>query len=369
MHTRVLQKPDGRELRLYSRTPITGDITAPSPFADALHANPHLRWHPLRGEWITYAGYRQTRTFLPPPEYNPLAVTLSADNPTELPVGDWEVAVFDNRFPSLSLEAHDAPALIVPSQPATGKCEVVVYTQDANASLGTLPLPHIELLLEVWAERTRMLGDDPRLQYVLPFENRGAEVGVTLNHPHGQIYAYPVVPPVPARMQQQALEHYRTHGRGVLEAMIGEEIVDGRRLLYRGEHALAFVPACARYPYEVWVAPIAPVATFGDLDAAQRADLARALKTVLMKFDALWQRPFPYLMAWYQGPTDGEAHPESHLHAEFYPPYRTAEKLKYLAGTELAAGFFAMDALPEDKARELQNVQVNIDAGTTGIVA
>ena len=326
MHTRVLQKPDGRELRLYSRTPITGDITAPSPFADALHANPHLRWHPLRGEWITYAGYRQTRTFLPPPEYNPLAVTLSDDNPTELPVGDWEVAVFDNRFPSLSLEAHDAPALIVPSQPATGKCEVVVYTQDANASLGTLPLPHIELLLEVWAERTRMLGDDPRLQYVLPFENRGAEVGVTLNHPHGQIYAYPVVPPVPARMQQQALEHYRTHGRGVLEAMISEEIADGRRLLYRGEHALAFVPACARYP-------------------------------------------FPYLMAWYQAPTDGEAHPESHLHAEFYPPYRTAEKLKYLAGTELAAGFFAMDALPEDKARELQNVQVDIDAGATGIVA
>ena len=369
MHTRVLQKPDGRELRLYSRTPITGDITAPSPFADALHANPHLRWHPLRGEWITYAGYRQTRTFLPPPEYNPLAVTLSDDNPTELPVGDWEVAVFDNRFPSLSLEAHDAPALIVPSQPATGKCEVVVYTQDANASLGTLSLPHIELLLEVWAERTRMLGDDPRLQYVLPFENRGAEVGVTLNHPHGQIYAYPVVPPVPARMQQQALEHYRTHGRGVLEAMISEEIADGRRLLYRGEHALAFVPACARYPYEVWVAPIAPVAAFGDLDAAQRVDLARALKTVLMKFDALWQRPFPYLMAWYQAPTDGEAHPESHLHAEFYPPYRTAEKLKYLAGTELAAGFFAMDALPEDKARELQNVQVDIDGGATGIVA
>jgi UDPglucose--hexose-1-phosphate uridylyltransferase len=369
MHARVLQKPDGRELRLYSRTPIAGDIVATSPFADALHANPHMRWHPLRGEWITYAGYRQTRTFLPPPEYNPLAVTISADNPTELPPGDWQVAVFDNRFPSLSLEAHDAPDLIVPAQPAVGKCEVVVYTQDANASLGTLPLPHIELLLEVWAERTQLLGDDARLQYVLPFENRGAEVGVTLNHPHGQIYAYPVVPPVPARMQQQALEHYRAHDRGVLEALIAAEIGDGRRLLYRGEHAVAFVPACARYPYEVWVAPSAAVPTFAELDPAQRSDLARALKTVLMKFDALWQRPFPYLMAWYQAPVDGMPHPESHLHAEFYPPYRTAEKLKYLAGTELAAGFFAMDALPEDKARELQNVQVDIDAGDSGVVA
>ena len=157
MHSRVLQKADGRALRLYSRAPITSDMKAPSPFADALHANPHMRWHPLRGEWITYAGYRQTRTFLPPPEYNPLAVTQSADNPTELPPGDWQVAVFDNRFPSLSLQAHDAPDLIVPTEPAIGKCEVVVYTQDANASLGALPLPHIELLLEVWAERTEQL--------------------------------------------------------------------------------------------------------------------------------------------------------------------------------------------------------------------
>lgn len=361
-HTRVLQKPDGRTLRLYSQTPITSEMTAPSPFADALHANPHMRWHPLRGEWITYAGYRQTRTFLPPPEYNPLAVTRSADNPTELPPGDWEVAVFDNRFPSLSLEAHDAPAQTVPTLPSTGKCEVVVFTQDANASLGALALAHIELLLQVWAERTEQLGQHPQIEYVLPFENRGAEVGVTLNHPHGQIYAYPLVPPVPARMQQQAAEYLREHGRGVLAAMIDDEIADGCRIVYRGEHALAFVPACARYPYEVWVAPIAPVATFADLDDAQRADLARALKTVLMKFDALWSRSFPYLMAWYQAPTDGAPHPESHLHAEFYPPYRTAEKLKYLAGTEIAAGFFAMDALPEDKARELQNVVVDIDA-------
>ncbi|CAG1017056.1 partial Galactose-1-phosphate uridylyltransferase, partial [Burkholderiaceae bacterium] len=135
----------------------------------------------------------------------------------------------------------------------------------------------------------------------------------------------------------------------------------GTRMLYAGEHAVAFVPVCARYPYEVWVAPIAPVEQFAQLGDAQRADLARALKTVLMKFDALWQRPFPYLMAWYPAPTDGRPHPEAHLHAEFYPPYRTPERLKYLAGTELAAGFFAMDALPEDKARELQQVEVNIE--------
>jgi UDPglucose--hexose-1-phosphate uridylyltransferase len=365
MYTQVLTKPDGRTLRLYARQPLPEGLAAPSPFADPLHANPHLRWHPLRGEWITYAAHRQGRTFLPPPEYNPLAATRDPAHPTEVPAGPWDVAVFDNRFPSLAPGAHDAPPLPVPSAPATGQCEVVVFTQDPAASLGRLPLPHIELLLQVWGERTRELGARAGIQYVLPFENRGPEVGVTLHHPHGQIYAYPVVPPVPARMLHQSRAYAAEHaGRHPLQDLIAAELQQGTRLLYRGEHAVAFVPACARYPYEVWLAPIEPVERFDTLSDAQRADLARGLKTVLLKYDGLWQRPFPYLMAWYQGPTDGQPHPEAHLHAEFYPPYRTPDKLKYLAGTELAAGFFAMDALPEDKARELQ--QVAVDLGQPG---
>jgi UDPglucose--hexose-1-phosphate uridylyltransferase len=360
LHKLLLRKPDGRALRLYARQPFAAPEHAPSPFPDALDPNPHMRWHPLRGEWITYAAYRQGRTFLPPPEYNPLAVMRDPANPTELPPGDWEVAVFDNRFPSLALAAHDPPSLAVPTLPSTGQCEVVVFTQDPTSALGRLPLGHIELLLKVWADRTTELGALEEIRYVLPFENRGAEVGVTLHHPHGQIYAYPIVPPVPGRMQEQALAHYREHGRGPLAELIQRELNEGTRLLYRGPHAVAFVPVCARYPYEAWVATIEPVATFADLDDAQRADLARALKTLLLKYDGLWQRPLPYLMAWYQAPTDGRPHPEAHLHAEFYPPYRTPERLKYLAGTELAAGFFAMDALPEEKAAELQRVQVSL---------
>lgn len=361
MHRATFTKPDGRELILYGRKALSAaKVEAPSPFPDPLHGNPHLRWHPLLSEWITYAAYRQDRTFLPPPEYNPLAVTLDPTHPTELPAGDWDVAVFDNRFPSLTLRSKQPPELIVPSAPAFGKCEVVVFTQDARSALGALPLDHLELVLEVWADRTEKLGDVAGIDYVLPFENRGAEVGVTLHHPHGQIYAYPVVPPVPARMQQIALEYYEAHRSGVLQDLISKEL-NGPRMLYRGQHAVAFVPVCARYPYEVWVAPIAPVESFADLSGNQRADLACALKTVLLKFDGLWKRPLPYLMAWYQAPTDGKPHPESHLHAEFYPPYRTPEKLKYLAGTELAAGFFAMDALPEEKARELQQIQVSLD--------
>lgn len=361
MHTRELTKPDGRRLTLYSRRPLEGDIPAPSPFPDPLPGSAHLRWHPLRGEWVTYAAYRQGRTFLPPPEYNPLAVMRDPANPTELPDADWDVAVFDNRFPSLGGRQEPPPSMIVPTMPAAGHCEVVVFTQDPNSSLGALPLPHLELLLQVWGDRTDRLAARGDIAYVLPFENRGAEVGVTLHHPHGQIYAYPVVPPVPARMLDQAQRHYAAHGRGPLADLIHEERRDGRRMLYDGPHAVAFVPACARYPYEVWVGPAEPVEHFGRLSDAQRADLARALKTVLKKYEGLWKRPFPYLMAWYQAPTDGKPHPESHLHAEFYPPYRTPDRLKYLAGTELAAGFFAMDALPEDKARELQQVEVTLE--------
>jgi UDPglucose--hexose-1-phosphate uridylyltransferase len=366
-HTAELIKPDGRRLTLYGRQAL--DVTsevAPSPFAEPLNAAPHLRWHPLRGEWVTYAAYRQGRTFLPPPEYNPLAPTRDPTNPTEVPPGNWDVAVFDNRFPSLGLGPRGEvdqlpPSTTVPTAPAKGHCEVVVFTQDPSSALAQLPQSHIELLLQVWADRSERLRRERGVAYVLPFENRGAEVGVTLHHPHGQIYAYPVVPPVPARMQHQMVEHFMSHAKGLLEQMIEQELLDGQRIVYQGEHAVAFVPACARYPYEVWVAPIKPVPSFAALSGAQRADLARALQTVLRKYEGLWQRPFPYLMAWYQAPTDGDPHPEWHLHAQFYPPYRTRDRLKYLAGTEIAAGFFAMDALPEEKAGELRQVQVTLD--------
>jgi UDPglucose--hexose-1-phosphate uridylyltransferase len=363
MHQLLLTKPDGRHLTLYGRAPIDASLQAPSPFPEPLNASAHLRWHPLRGEWVTYAAFRQDRTFLPPPEYNPLAATRDPAHPTEVPAGRWDIAVFDNRFPSLGREQGGAapPQLIVPTAPADGHCEVVVFTQDPKSSLGVLPLDHIELLLQVWGERTLRLGEREEIRYVLPFENRGAEVGVTLHHPHGQIYAYPVVPPVPARMQQVAAEHHASRGQGPLQALLEAERASGERVIYAGPHAVAFVPVCARYPYEVWVAPIEPVEGFAQLAPAQRADLARALKTVLLKYDGLWQRPLPYLMAWYQAPTDGQPHPESHLHAQIYPPYRTKDRLKYLAGTEIAAGFFAMDALPEEKARELKEVKVSLE--------
>lgn len=361
MYVQKLIKPDGRKLTLYSRSPIPPDLIAPSPSVDPVQANPHLRWHPLRAEWVAYASHRQGRTFMPPPEYNPLAPTKNPQFPTELPEGAYDVAVFDNRFPSLTLAAHDAPANIVETLPATGVCEVVVFTQDPRSTLSTLPIDHLELLLQVWGDRTEAIAQSGQIQYVLPFENKGVEVGVTLHHPHGQIYAYPFVPPVPAKMLATQQAYYEQHQRSLLKDLIQKEIEDDRRILYRDDDAIAFVPVCARYPYEVWVAPIEPISGFAALSPKQRHSLAKALKTVTLKFDGLWNRSFPYLMAWFQAPTDGEPHPEWHFHAEFYPPYRTPDRLKYLAGTELAAGMFANDALPEEKARELQAIDVSLD--------
>jgi UDPglucose--hexose-1-phosphate uridylyltransferase len=360
MHRAEFVKPDGRRLVLYGRTPVR-DVGPLLPMDGAVEPNPHLRWHPLLGTWVAYASYRQQRTFLPPAEFNPLQASADPGRPTELPTGAYDVAVFDNLFPTLAPGAHDPPDLgWLGSAAAVGQCEVVVYSQDPGQPLGQLPLDHLELLVEVWADRTARLGARESVAYVLPFENRGVEVGVTLHHPHGQVYAYPFVPPVPARVRGIEEAHYRKHGVALLQQLIEREIHDGARLLYRGEHAVAWVPAWARYPYEAWVAPRTAVPRLDGLDAAQRADLARALKSVALRYDGLWSRPFPYLMHWYQAPTDGDAHPEVHLHAEFHPAYRAPGKLKYLAGTELAAGMYANDALPEDKARELAAVEVRL---------
>ena len=360
MHRRTLTKPDGRCLWLYGREPVE-EVPAPSPNTTPLHPNAHLRWHPLRGEWVAYASHRQNRTFLPPAEYSPLAATTDEAHPTEVPAGRYEVAVFENLFPTLTMEAHDPPQAIVPTREGVGACEVVVFTQDPGASLGSLPVWHIDLIFEVWADRYRELGRREAIQYVYPFENRGVEVGVTLHHPHGQIYAYPFIPPIAAAELARQRRHLDEHGSGLLHDLLEQEVADDRRLLYLSNQAIALVPVCARYSYEVWVAPRRAVASVADLAADERREMARALKTVLMKFDAMWGRPFPYILVFHQAPTDGAPHPEAHLHIEIYPAYRMPGRLKYLAGSEVGAGVFTADTLPEEKARELQAVEVTID--------
>lgn len=356
-----LVKPDGRPMSIYSRRPLSGDIQATNPVHDPIMSMPHLRWQPMRGEWVAYASHRQDRTFLPPKEYNPLAPSDSKEFPTELPKGDYDIAVFENLFSSLNPKSNQSPDLYVPTTPADGTTEVVVFCQSAEGSLGQLPLDHIELLLKVWADRTNELTKSGKVKYVLPFENRGVEVGVTLHHPHGQIYAYPFVPPIPARMQKMQKNYFDEHRRGLLADILERERSDQLRMIVEESDASAFIPSFARYPYEVWVTPHRSVPDLSSLAEHEIVSLAATIKAVLLKFDAMWGRPFPYLMALYQAPFDGKPHPEFHFHIEFYPPYRSRDRLKFLAGTELAAGMFVNDSLPEEKAAELRAVEVQLN--------
>ena len=249
MHKQLLTKGDGRRLVLYARDGPPSGRCASSPPGAPPHPNSHLRWHPLRGEWVAYAGHRQHRTFLPPPEYNPLAPSCDPANPTEVPEGRWDVAVFENMFPTFTAAAHDPPRLRVPTAEGHGACEVVVFTQEPTGSLGGLPLRHIELLIDVWADRYEELGRRPDVEYVFPFENRGKDAGVTLHHPHGQIYAYPFVPPLPARELALQAEYLERHGVGLLESMVRDEVDEGIRLIHGAPSVAPFLPICARYAF------------------------------------------------------------------------------------------------------------------------
>jgi UDPglucose--hexose-1-phosphate uridylyltransferase len=356
MHVRRLCKPDGRLLVLYGRAPIDEKIRAVAPEGTGRPPNPHLRWHPLRGEWVVYAGHRQNRTFLP--NWDPLARTTDAKTPTELPAGEYDVAVFENMFPTFHAGANGPPDTLVDTLPARGACEVVVFTHDAQGSLGTLPPWQLEMLVDVWADRTSELGARPDVQYVFPFENRGVEVGVTLHHPHGQIYAYPFVPPIAARELAAQKAYLDEHGRGLIEDHLAREIEERERVVHLEDTAVAVIPAFARYAYEVWLAPRRAAPTFADLTRDERRDFARTLGIVLRRLDAMWGKPFPYVLAFHQAPTDGLPHPEAHLHAEIYPAYRMPGRLKFLAGSELGAGVFTADTTPEEKAAELRAVEL-----------
>ena len=242
MHRLALFKPDGRELILYGHQPVTPTPVVPAAGMRAPAAS-HLRWHPLRAEWVIYAGARQNRTFLPPPDWDPLAPTVDPARPTEVPAGNWDVAVFENLFSALGDPVTPPQLDLVATAPSGGRCEVVVYTQDASGSLSTLPLGRVEMIMDVWAERCAALARRDDVRYVFVFENRGVEVGATLHHPHGQIYAYPFVPPMVERELTSLAEYHQRNGRGLLEDMIAAELVADRRTLLVGEHAVSWVPA------------------------------------------------------------------------------------------------------------------------------
>ncbi len=350
-------KDDGRALILYSSADGASDRgasptgidrdSAPVPGVGEEHAAARrpdgerheaplneLRFDELRGEQVVYAIERQERTFLPPADHCPLCPTVPGGAPTEIPFADFEIAVFDNRFPALR-----APH---------GAAEVVVYTADHEGSLGTLSRERAKALMWVWRHRYLELGARTEVDYVLAFENRGVEVGVTLHHPHGQIYAYPFLPPVPAR----ELEADARLGGCAQCELLARELEDGRRVVLDDETVAAYVPYAARWAYEAHVVLRMHRPSLLQCEPRELDGLGAALQQLVRGYDALFARPFPYVMAVHQSPSDGRE--QGHVHIEFYPPLRTATKLKYLAGSEQGAGTFISDTLPEQSAQELR---------------
>lgn len=298
------------------------------------------RFEELRGEEVVYAIHRQERTFLPSREHCPLCPTRPGGPPSEIPFPSFEIAVFENRFP-----AFQAPH---------GVAEVVVYTDDHDASFGTLAPARAEALMWVWRSRYEELGAREDVDYVYMFENRGVEIGVTLHHPHGQIYGYPFLPPVP-RLELAADDRL---GGCAPCTLLAKEIEDGRRVVHENDGVVVYVPYAARWAYEAHVVMREHRASLLHCEPQELALLSGALQSLVRGYDALFDRPFPYVMAVHQAPTSdpdaGSANGHGHLHVEFYPPLRTAEKLKYLAGSEQGAGTFISDTLPEESAATLR---------------
>jgi UDPglucose--hexose-1-phosphate uridylyltransferase len=275
-----------------------------------------------------------------------------------VPWAEFDIAVFDNRFPSLVADPPPPATSAGPLYdvaPSRGATEVIVYSDDHDASLSSLGPERLQLLVDVWAERYTALGGRDDVDYVFVFENRGEAVGVTLDHPHGQVYAYPEVPPLPARELAVARAHLAEHGTCVLCDVAGAELAAGVRLVAENDAFLAFVPFGARFPYEIHLVAQRHAPSLLDLSDPERRDLAAMLEEVVGGYDQLFGFRLPYVMSMHQAPTcDGDWRAISHFHLEFTPLHRSAERLKYLAGSELGAGAFLNDVMPEQAAAELR---------------
>jgi UDPglucose--hexose-1-phosphate uridylyltransferase len=354
---------DGREIVYFDDTPDAPERTA----ADTRDLPPsqvssEIRRDPLTGEWVAMAAHRQTRTYKPPAETCPLCPS-EPGRPTEIPESSYDVVVFENRFPSFSHSVQDFGTNgmstvdgveLVPRAPGRGRCEVVCFTSDHNSSFGKLSVPRIRTVMDVWAERTEVMSAIPDIAQVFPFENRGEEIGVTLSHPHGQIYGYPFITPRTERMLEVASSYLDKHGRPVMGDVLAAERAAGTRLIETSEHWTAFVPAAARWPVEVHVVPHRQVPDLPALTSEERDDFASLYARVLKHLDSLYDRPLPYIAAWHQAPVR-EGRDLAWLHLEVFSVLRTKDKLKYLAGSESGMAVWINDATPETVAERLRN--------------
>lgn len=378
MNKTITKLADGRELIYYDARPGTVRTAVDSRALEPVASLSEIRRDPVTGDWVTVAAHRQGRTYHPPADQCPLCPSRGGRT-SEVPDADYEVVVFENRFPSLGADAPGGQAEdpLHTAAAGTGRCEVVCFTPDHEASFADLTPERTALVLDAWTDRTAELSALPDVRQVYCFENRGAEIGVTLAHSHGQIYALPFVTPRTARMAAQAAEYRASTGRNLFEDLLAAELdqhaqavaagdLDHDRVVLAGKHWTAFVPFAARWPYEVHLYPNRRVPDLTALTEAERAEFPGLYLDLLGRFDRLFVEPgqtaqaspTPYIAAWHQAPS-GDDRPgldELALHLELFTVRRTAGKLKYLAGVESGMDAFVNDVSPEAAARRLREV-------------
>ncbi|SDP16714.1 UDPglucose--hexose-1-phosphate uridylyltransferase [Microbacterium testaceum StLB037] len=353
---RVTHLADGREL-IYFDDPDTSLPTDRRADLRELRDRPptaQMRQDVLTGDWITFATARQNRAFMPPAHQDPLA-PQTPSNPSEIPSA-YDVAVFENKTPAFgpALELDEVPhpaSSIHPlfrERPSAGRCEVVCFSPEHEGSFASLTPTRARTVIEAWADRTGALSDIADVEQVFIFENRGAEIGVTLPHPHGQIYAYPYVTP----RTQGLLRSLDREGPDLFERVVKAES-QGPRVVLDTEHWLAFVPFAARWPLEVHMLPKRHVPDFAATSSAERDDLADNYLRLLNAVDRLYDTPTPYIAAWHQAPTR-TARATARLHLQLTSPRRAVDKLKYLAGSEAAMHAWVADIAPEESAERLR---------------
>lgn len=310
-----------------------------------------LRWHPLLRQWVAITTHRQDRPQLPE-DWCPFCPG-SGRVPNH-----YDVYLYPNDFPAFSLDAppfepDGCVGSLYRATGARGVCDVVLYHPDHNLLPSEMTVGHWRKVAELWTARTAELAALPDIAYVYVFENTGVAIGVTMPHPHGQIYGFPFVPPLPEAAIAAAREHYHRHGECLYCRILAEEQRAAARLVADNRSFVAFVPFFARWPSEVQLYARRHTAWLPDLTDDERQDLAEIISVVRRKYDNLYGFPIPLMMLLRQRPVRGD-HPYFHFHIEFYPIQRSATKLKYLAGVESGCGTFLNDTLPEQQARLLR---------------
>ncbi|MCD7050327.1 galactose-1-phosphate uridylyltransferase [Rhodococcus sp. BH2-1] len=358
---------DGRELIYFDDTEpyasgvVTRELHDGRDLAP-VEAASTMRFDVLTGEWVTLAAHRMNRTFLPATDECPLCPTRPGRPATEIPAGDYDVAVFENRFPSLGSAAEEVPGLVDgerlwPRRAADGRCEVVCFTGDHDRGFAQLPVSRVRTVLEALRDRTRELSALPSVAQVYCFENRGEEIGVTLSHPHGQIYAYPTLPPRTTALLRQAEEHRKRTGRSLLHDVLDAERRAGTRVVVEGEHWTAYVPAAARWPVELHVAPHRDVADLTELDDAELGELSHLYLDVLGRLDRFFDGVdrLPYIAGWHQAPI-GAGRDLGRLYLQVFSLMRSPHRMKFLAGSESGMGAWISDTTPERIAARFREV-------------